>query len=104
VSLGRILVAWLAVSVWLYGWRWAELRAGGRGRILRRQGMELAGEGLVLTLFGALWFGSLGAGAWWLVFLLVGALREWPPDSRRAALRALRVIGAGGLLAWVLPA
>ena len=102
MSLGRIVVAWLAVSAWLLAWQWAERR--GRGRIAGREGAEDAGEALLITLFGALWFASLGAGAWWLVFLLVGALREWPPRSRQAALRILRLIGAGGLLAWVLPA
>lgn len=104
MSLGRIVVAWLAVSAWLLAWHWAERRGAEGGRILAREGAEVAGEALVLTLFGALWFASLGAGAWWLVFLLVGALREWPPRSRQAALRILRILGAGGLLAWVLPA
>jgi hypothetical protein len=101
--LGRIVVGWLAVSVWLLAWRWAERGAAGGRQIPGREGVELAGAGLVITLFGALWFASLGAGAWWLVFLPVGALREWPPQSRRATLRILRVIGAGGLLAGVLP-
>jgi hypothetical protein len=104
VSLGRIAVAWVAVSVWLLAWRWAEGQAGEGAPIPAREAVELAGEGLLIALFGALWFASLGAGAWWLVFLLVGALREWPPRGRRAVLRILRVIGAGGLLAWVLPA
>jgi hypothetical protein len=104
VSLGRIAVAWLAVSAWLLGWQWVERRARMKGQMPGREAAELTGEALVTTLFGALWFASLGAGAWWLVFLLVGALREWPPSRRRGALRILRVIGAGGLLAWVLPA
>jgi hypothetical protein len=104
VSLGRIAVAWVAVSVWLLAWRWVEGRVGDGAHLPAREGAELAGEGLLNTLFGALWFASLGAGAWWLVFLLAGALREWPPLSRRGAVRILRVVGAGGLLAWVLPA
>jgi len=104
VSLGRIAVAWLVVCVWLLAWQWAERRAGGGRKVPGREGAEVAGEALVLALFGALWFASLGAGAWWLVFLLVGVLREWPPGSRRRVLRILRVIGAGGLLAWELPA
>jgi hypothetical protein len=102
VSLGRIVVAWLAVTAWLLAWDGTQRRGGVR-RIAGREALGIAGEALVTTLFGALWFASLGAGAWWLVFLLVGALREWPPVSRRGALRILRVIGAGGLLAWVLP-
>ena len=64
-----------------------------------------------------LWFGSLGPGAWWLVFGLVGALREWPgPTGRRpgeqadpiglglSALRVARTVVAGGILAWRLGA
>jgi hypothetical protein len=104
VSLGRIAVAWLAVCAWLLAWRWAERRADSGGRIPGREVAELAGEAVVTTLFGALWFASLGAGARWLVFLLAGALREWPPGGLPAALRSPRMIGAGGLLAWVLPA
>jgi hypothetical protein len=102
--LGRIAVAWLAVSAWLLAWQWAERRADGGERIPGREGAEVAGEALVVTLFAALWFASLGARARWGVFLLVGALRGWPPRSRHGALRVLRLIGAGGLLAWVLPA
>lgn len=100
MSLGRIAVAWLAVAAWLLAWQWAEQRADGGGRM---PAGEVAVEALLVTLFGALWFASLGAGAWWLVFVLVGALREWPPRTRRRGLRILRLIGAGGLLAWVLP-
>ena len=103
MSLGRIAVAWLAVAAWLLAWQWVERRAGGCGRIPAREAAEVAGEAVVVTLFGALWFASLGAGAWWLVFVLVGTLREWPPLTRRGALRILRVIGAGAVLAWLLP-
>ena len=81
--------------------------------------MLAAGEALLLTLFGALWFGSLGAGAWWLVFGLVAALREWPcaaeppvgprarvarPPGALRLLRMLRTLVAGGILAWRLGA
>jgi hypothetical protein len=100
--LGRIAVAWLAVCVWLLAWQWAEHRGNGAA-MPAREWVDVAGEALVITLFGALWFASLGAGAWWLVFLLVGAWREWPPRTRRGGFRILRLIGAGGLLAWVLP-
>ena len=73
---------------------------------------------LLLTLIASLWFGSLGAGAWWLLFGLLGGFREWPalPSSpgrsrgRQAwraalpggALRMLRILAAGGILAWSL--
>ena len=96
-------IGWLAVAAWLLAWQWAERRTGEGAPMSAREAAEIAGEGLVVTLFGALWFGSLGSGAWWLVFLLVGAIREWPPRTGRGALRILRVIGAGGVLAWVLP-
>jgi hypothetical protein len=100
VSLGRIAVAWLAAAAWLLAWQWAEHRGG---RMPAREAAEVAAEAVVITLFGALWFASLGAGAWWLIFLPVGILREWPPLTRRSGFRILRLIGAGGLLAWVLP-
>lgn len=104
MALGRVLLACAVVAAWLVGWQSAERRrAGGPVRPPARELGELAGEALLVTLFGGLWFGSLGAGAWWLVFLLVGALREWPIRSPREAARVLRLVGAGGLLAWVVP-
>ena len=118
MALSRLLPAWLAVTAWLVFWELLSSRLGaarGNGR-LRRVRIFLV-EALLLTLFGALWFGSLGIGAWWLVFGLVGALREWPgPGGRRppedfdpvgiglAALRVLRTVVAGGILAWRLGA
>ena len=104
MAFGRILLAWAAVVLWLIVWRWVETRRGARRWPSRRQMRELAMEGALVTLFGALWFASLGAGAWWLPFLFVGALREWPIRSWRGAFRILRLLGAGGLLAWTLPA
>jgi len=104
MALGRILVAWVVVAAWLLGWQWVERRRGEASRPLRRELGELAGEAGLVTLFGALWFASLGAGAWWLPFLFVGALREWPIRSIGGGLRIFRLVGAGGLLAWTLPA
>ncbi len=115
MALSRLLLGWALVTVWLVGW---DLIARG-GRADRRLAILAGGEALLLTLFGALWFGSLGAGAWWLVFGLVAALREWPsggeplPGARaRAArpppvlrvVRMLRTLAAGGILAWRLGA
>jgi hypothetical protein len=116
MALSRLLLGWVLVTLWLLGWD----SISARGAWVRRSALLPAGEALLLTLFGALWFGSLGSGAWWLVFLLVGALREWPglPDpSTRARgralagrsivlrlLRTLRVVVAGGILAWRLGA
>lgn len=116
MALSRLLLGWVLVTLWLLGW---DLIAA-RSAWARRSALLSAGEALLLTLFGALWFGSLGSGAWWLVFALVGALREWPgqpdpvarvrgrtaPRPRIALrlLRTLRVVVAGGILAWRLGA
>lgn len=116
MALTRLFVGWIAVVVWLLLWELVGSRlgtVGGDGK-LRRARVHL-GEALLLTLLGALWFGSLGAGEWWLVFGLVGALREWPVSRGRrpaeradpisigvALLRVVRTVVAGGLLAWRL--
>jgi hypothetical protein len=116
MALSRLGLAWLAVAAWLLVWElllssFVTARSNAR---LRRARVFLV-EALLLTMLGALWFGSLGTGAWWLVFGLVGALREWPGASGRrpaeetdpigiglSALRVLRTIVAGGILAWRL--
>ncbi|HEX4602212.1 MAG TPA: hypothetical protein VH116_12515 [Gemmatimonadales bacterium] len=78
-------------------------------------------EAAVVTLFASLWFDSLGHGAWWLVFLLVGLMVSLAqgagasarapgarglPDERRALWwtirETIRYVVAGGLLAWRL--
>jgi hypothetical protein len=116
MGLSRLFGGWIAVIVWLLVWElvaswFGSTRGDGKPRRVRVH----LGEALLLTLLGGLWFGSLGSGAWWLVFGLVGMLREWPsPRSRQPAERpdpisiglgllgVLRTIGAGGLLAWRL--
>jgi hypothetical protein len=105
VALSRLLLGWGAVVLWLLLWDWIERQLGfakSNGQPFRLR-MQLV-EGALLTMFGALWFASLGSGAWWLVFGLVAALREWPPSTTPvlAALRVARTIAAGGLLAWRL--
>jgi hypothetical protein len=116
MALNRLALAWLAVTAWLLLWELFGSRLGtarGNGRLRRARTFLV--EALLLTMFGALWFGSLGTGAWWLVFGLVGALREWPgPQGHRPAetpdpigiglsvLRVLRTVIAGGILAWRL--
>jgi len=112
MALSRLAGGWIAVVVWLLLWDLVGSRLGG-GR-LRRARVYL-GEALLLLLLGALWFGSLGAGGWWLVFGLIGALREWPGSQGRptggrpdpisivhSLLRVGRTLVAGGLLAWRL--
>ena len=105
MSLSHLAGGWLAVAVWLFLWELVGSRLGtvrGDGK-LRRVRVHL-GEALLLTLLGALWFGSLGAGGWWLVFGLIGALREWPGSTSTGVslLRVVRTLVAGGLLAWRL--
>jgi hypothetical protein len=116
MGLSRLVWGWIAVVVWLLLWELIASRLGGaRGDGKLRRARVHLGEALLLTLFGGLWFGSLGAGQWWLVFGLVGALREWPgPPARRSVersdpvsvgltlLRVARTLVAGGLLAWRL--
>jgi hypothetical protein len=124
VTLPRLLLAWVAVSIWFLAARWAARRwmlqdaaapapwAVGAGAA-RATALEAAG----VTLFGSLWFDSLGHGGWWLVFLLVGLLVTFaprladpPPASplaRRTTLVAgladvARYVGAGAVLAWRL--
>jgi hypothetical protein len=116
MALSRLFVAWALVAGWLLLWELvaSSIGAARRERRLRRARVFLV-EALLLTLFGGLWFGSLGAGAWWLVFGLVGALREWPGSWGQrpaepmdgvaigvSALRVVRTVVAGGLLAWRL--
>jgi hypothetical protein len=107
VALGRIALAWAAVAAWLLAWMAVERRLARSGtRPRRREGWPeswwVAGEALLLTLFAALWFGSLGAGTAWLVFLLLGALREWPVRSVSGAARVGRVMVAGAILSRIL--
>ncbi len=104
MALGRIALAWAAVAAWLLVWMVGERRlARSSARPRRHDGWWwVVGEALLLTLFGALWLGSLGAGAAWLVFLLVGALVEWPVRTLAGAARVGRVVVAGALLSRVL--
>lgn len=78
--------------------------------------LEIGIEALLLTLFAALWFGSLGHGGWPLLFLTLGLLISIPPRLRarhhfpipaplpwgEISLELLRLVAAGGLLAWRL--
>jgi hypothetical protein len=117
MALSRIVLAWLVVTVWLVLWDLLSRLGTARGTGRLRRARVFLVEALLLTLFGALWFGSLGAGSWWLVFGLVAALREWPGPTGRgpaeqsdpiglglSALRVARTVVAGGILAWRLGA
>lgn len=98
-----MLLAWAAVAALLLLWDPVERRLTGARRLAARDAWWLAGEALLLALLAALWFGSLGAGSWWLVFLLLGGLMEWPVRSAARAARVVRILAAGALLAWLIP-
>jgi hypothetical protein len=124
VTLSRLVAAWVPVAALFVaappiGYRWDTAVEGGpfvwsfnRWEI----GWRL-GEATVVTLFASLWFDTLGAGEWWLLFLLVGLLVAFPrrlvmwqyvEAPRRRALLAhagldvARYVAAGGVLAWRL--
>jgi hypothetical protein len=124
VTLGRLVVAWLPVAVLFalvppIGYRW-DLPPDNRPVVWSLNRWEIGwrvAEAGVVTLFASLWFDSLGAGAWWLLFLLVGLLVAFPrrlvmwqhaePARRQhllvhAALDVTRYVLAGALLAWRL--
>jgi len=110
VTLLRLGLGFLAVAGAFIGFNWA---SGDRGR---RAGVVAAAEALVLTLLGALWFGSLGRGGWVSVFLLVGLLASgtdrWLPAPdrgpspklrvRATLVTAMRYVVAGALLALLV--
>jgi hypothetical protein len=107
VALSRLVLAWLGVlALFLL----AEAAVGRRPVVPKN-----VAQSLLLTLLGSLWFASLGTGAWWLIFLLIGGLmelsaategkrvkqRDWR-DLAAHALGIARVVAAGGWLAWQL--
>ena len=107
MALSRLVLAWLGVLA-LFLLAEAVL---GRRPVVWKSGAQ----SLLLTLLGSLWFASLGTGAWWLIFLLMGGLMELSAaaEGKRAkqhgwrdlaahALGVARVVAAGGWLAWQL--
>jgi|SRR5690606_4024344 len=115
MPLTLVLLGWVAVTAWFIGWELVASRVERGGRLLRAPIWVFAGEALAVTLLGALWFGSLGAGGWPLVFGLLGVAVEWPLRLRsggKVAFQArrlipvlggiVRLLGAGALLAWRL--
>ena len=117
MALSEVALGWLLVAVWFVGWEIVAARLerdGNAGGWLRAPAQVYVAEALVLALFGALWFSSLGSGGWVIMFLLLGLLMEWPgplrrghrnavPPARRARSTAagmLRIVGAGAILWW----
>jgi hypothetical protein len=116
VSLTRIVLGWLAVSAWfaLVDLLLGRLRgADASPRGTPPRWLPLL-EGLLFTLFAALWFGSLGSGEWVLLFLMLALFIQLPHRLRDAVQRSrpaglamavaagvFRLLVAGGILALV---
>ena len=109
MPLTRLLLGWGAVTLLLILCREIERRLsislGDPPPIFP----ALLVEALLLTLFAALWFASLGSGGAALLFLVVGALMEIPGQlrSRTRPWKAIvlgigRVVLAGLLLGVML--
>jgi hypothetical protein len=115
MELTRVGLAALAVLIWFMLWRAGQRRLGippAAGQPLRMGLFPLAVESLLLALFAALWYGSLGFGGTTVLFLCLGALMEVPPRLRTQPLAALpwmavaagvvRVVSAGWLMRLVM--
>ena len=110
MTLVRLALGFVAVAVLFAGIGWAV------GLRNRRSAAVLVGEALLLTLLGALWFGSIGSGGWVLVFAFVGVLASgsdrwlaaagkgapFRPLLRPTLLTTIRYIAAGGLLFLIM--
>ncbi len=112
MTLVTLAGAWAPVAILFLAWAWAT-----NGRRLNRAAVIVTlAEAAALTLLAALWFGSLGAGSWPLVFALVGVLVGGAERGLRSAflrsagkaefagfvLAVCRYLAAGALLAWRL--
>lgn len=119
MSLTRIVLGWLAASAWFLLVEVMLTRLKGAPSPVRGPAPRWVPvvEGLLFTLFGALWFGSYGPGpgGWILPFTLLGLLLELPTRLRDAVQRSqpkglaaamgiavLRWVVAGGILAAVM--
>lgn len=119
MSVLRLALGWGAVSVWFFLFELIEQKLVGprpaAGRLRAGWKLYLA-DALLLTLFAALWFASLGHGGWVLLFLMVGLLMEGPARYRdgagtmdlsgkgiiRLLVGLVRIVATGGILAWLL--
>lgn len=113
MSLVRLVIAALAVTAWYLAWTLAARRI--RPELSPPRYPVEAAEGVLLTMFAALWFASLGHGGWWVLFLVLGLLVEGPIRLRHRAdlpaepqpwrpllLGTLRIFGAGAILSLLL--
>jgi hypothetical protein len=108
MTLGRLLLAWLPVAAWFAAAEWGAHRLVGVAASPSPTPANLlvaTVEAALVTLFGSLWFDSLGHGGWWLLFGLVGILAARVPARPPLVVilfSLLRYLGAGALLAWRL--
>ena len=112
----RIVLGWALVTLLFALWKVAERRVkqtpGPAAPAFKADLTAHAIEGLLLTLFAGLWFGSLGSGGAVLLFLVVGMLMEIPARLRSHPVGGLpwkqilvalvRIVAAGVLLGLVL--
>lgn len=126
MTLTRLVLAWIPVALWfVFAARAVPILVAAVSKQAAHPAAVAAAvpelawrlvESLVLTLFASLWFDSLGHGAWWLIFLLVGILAAvpgWLAEYARAELARndamvgacadlVRYLVAGAILAWRL--
>ena len=117
MSLLRLGLGWAGVTLWFLIFELVEQRVFGppSARKLRAGWKLYFADGLLITLFAGLWFASLGHGGWVLLFLLLGLLIEGPARRRDGTttgwsrlhtvamiLGVVRIVVAGGILAWRL--
>ncbi len=117
MTLLRLCIGWALVTVWFLLFDILEqriTRTSPSDRRFRAPVGIYLGDALVFTLFASLWFATLGAGGWLLLFGLLGILLEGPARYRdrssgmdwstRGTVKLLsgivRIVGAGGILAW----
>ena len=110
MALTRILLAWLGCSAWfgLTDVAIARLRGSTVSARASSQRWPPVVEGLLFTLFAALWFGSYGPGrgGWILVFLLLGLLFELPirlkDGAQRSRPQGLAAAAGIGVARWLV--
>lgn len=108
MTLGRLLLAWVPVTLWFAAAGWTAHRVTGvtvSPAPTASALLAVAFEALVVTLFGSLWFDTLGHGAWWVLFGLVGLLASalsMRPAFGAVVFSVVRYCGAGAILAWRL--
>jgi hypothetical protein len=112
VTLLRLLGGAAAVAVVLVLWDLAERKLA--QSVLPFRPLVLGAESILLTMFAALWFASLGHGGWALLFAVLGVLIEGPIRLRHRAeaptttpwipllAGTARMVAAGGVLALLL--